>query len=101
MDANGQDCTDPTTGDGNATAASRTPFVNNQIPIRRVNPVSLAILKKVNAAAATNGKLNPNAPLAIPANNYTTNLPFTKGTNSFDIKIDWAINEQEPPQRTL
>jgi len=87
---------DPATGDGNGTGPGhqRTPFPNNQIPFSRVNPVSLAILKGVNAAAKTNGILNPNAPLSSPSNNYTTNLPFTKGTNSFDIKIDWGINER-------
>ena len=25
-----------------------------------------------------------------PANNYTTNLPFTKTTDSFDIKADFS-----------
>jgi len=83
---------DPTTGDGTA-AHPRTPFPNNHIPFSRVNPVSLAILKGVNAAAATNGKLNSSAPLVNPANNYVTNLPFTKTTDSFDIKSDLAINE--------
>ena len=28
-------------------------------------------------------------PLNNPANNYTTNLPFTKTTDSFDIKSDF------------
>jgi hypothetical protein len=81
----------PNTGDGKTTP--RTPYVNNQIPIGAVNPISLKILQMVNAAAATNGILNSNTPLSNPANNYTSNLPFTKGTNSFDIKGDWAINE--------
>jgi hypothetical protein len=87
---------DPATGDGNGTGPGhqRTPFVNNQLPFNRVNPVSRKILQMVNAAAATNGILNPNAPLGNPANNYTTNLPFTKGTNSFDPKVDWQINEK-------
>ena len=87
---------DPATGDGNGTGPGhqRTPFPNNQIPFSRVNPISLSLLKGINAAAKTNGILNPNAPLSSPSNNYTTNLPFTKGTNSFDIKIDWAINER-------
>ena len=84
---------DPTTGDGTA-AHPRTPFVNNQIPYSMVNPVSLDILQKVNAAAAQYGKLNPNAPLGNPANNYTSALPFTKGAKSFDVKIDFAINER-------
>jgi hypothetical protein len=90
---------DPATGDGNVGSTApgphvRTPFVNNQLPFNRVNPVSLKILQMVNAAAATNGILNSNAPLVNPANNYTTNLPFTKGTNSFDVKIDWSVNER-------
>jgi hypothetical protein len=87
---------DPATGDGNGTGPGhqRTPFPNNQIPFSRVNPISLSLLKGLNAAAATNGILNPNAPLSSPTNNYTSNLPFTKGTNSFDIKIDWGINER-------
>ncbi len=56
----------PATGDGNGTGPGhqRTPFLNNQIPFSRVNPVSLTILKGVNAAALTNGILNPNAPLS-------------------------------------
>jgi hypothetical protein len=45
----------------------------------------------VNAAAAIYGKLNPNAPLGNPANNYITTLPFTKGTDSFDTKVDYAL----------
>jgi hypothetical protein len=87
---------DPATGDGNGTGPGhqRTPFVNNQIPFNRVNPVSLKILQMVNAAAPLHGTLNPNAPLGNPANNYTDTLPFTKGTNSFDIKVDWALNER-------
>ncbi len=84
---------DPTTGDGTA-AHPRTPFANNQIPFNRVNPVSLSILQKINAAAPLYGTLNPNAPLGNPANNYTDTLPFTKGTNSFDVKVDWALNER-------
>ncbi len=87
---------DPATGDGNGTGPGhqRTPFVNNQLPYNRVNQTSVKILQMVNAAAAQYGTLNPNAPLGNPANNYVSNLPFTKGTNSFDIKGDWAINEK-------
>jgi Carboxypeptidase regulatory-like domain len=84
---------DPTTGDG-TTAHPRTAFANNQVPFSRVNPVSLSILQKVNAAAAQYGKLNPTAALANPTNNYTTNLPFTKATDSFDTKIDFTLNER-------
>jgi Carboxypeptidase regulatory-like domain len=87
---------DPATGDGNGTGPghSRTPFVNNQLPFNRVNPVSLSILQKINAAAPLYGILNPNAPLGNPANNYTDKLPFTKGTNSFDVKVDWSLNDR-------
>ena len=89
---------DPATGDGTAvpgtSCGNRTPFVNNQIPFSRVNEVSKNILQKVNEAAAQYGKLNHNAPLGNPANNYTTNLPFTKSPSSFDTKIDWALNEK-------
>jgi hypothetical protein len=81
----------PNSGDGKTTP--RTPYVNNQIPLSAVNPISLKILQMVNQAASTNGILNSNTPLSNPANNYTTNLPFTKSTNSFDIKMDWAANE--------
>ena len=84
---------DPGTGDGTA-AHPRTPYANNQIPFSSVNPVSLAILQQVNAAAKSLGVLNPNAPLSNPSNNYTTKLPFTKTTDSFDIKMDYALNER-------
>ncbi|HEX3968680.1 MAG TPA: carboxypeptidase regulatory-like domain-containing protein [Edaphobacter sp.] len=82
----------PSTGDGKTTP--RTPYVNNQIPIGAVNQVSLKILQMVDAAAAANGILNSNTSLGNPANNYTTNLPFTKGSNSFDVKVDWAVNDR-------
>ena len=84
---------DPATGDGTA-AHPRTPFANNQIPIARVNPVSLAILQGINTAAAKYGILNTTKPLSNPSNNYTTNLPFTKTTDSYDLKGDYAFNEK-------
>ena len=90
---------DPKTGDGTkaagATCGNRTAFANNMIPFNRINAVSLSILQKVNAAAAKNGKLNASAPLGNPANNYTTVLPFTKGTDSFDIKGDWSPGQKD------
>ncbi len=86
---------DPRTGDGSA-AHPRTPFPNNQIPNdpTLINPVSLKVLQLVNQAAQKYGTLTPSASLANPSNNYTTKLPFTKGTNSFDVKSDLAINER-------
>jgi len=81
---------DPATGDGTA-AHPRTPFVNNQIPINRVNAVSLAFLQKLGQVAQPNQNQSN---LASPTNNYAVNLPFTKTTDSFDTKLDLAINER-------
>jgi hypothetical protein len=85
---------DPATGDG-STGNPRTPFANNQLPFDRVNPVSLAILQQIYAAANKYGKLDETKPLANPANNYTTNLPFTKTTDSFDTKVDYSLGEHD------
>jgi hypothetical protein len=85
---------DPATGDGTA-AHPRTPFVNNQIPFSRVNPVSLAILQGINDAAAKFGKLNSTKPMSNPSNNYVTALPFSKTTDSFDVKGDWSPSEKD------
>ncbi len=82
---------DPATGDGKTT--HRTPFTNNQIPYSRVNPVSLNALQLLNQAAAKYGTLI-SKPLNNPSNNYVTNLPFTKSTDSFDIKADFSLTEK-------
>lgn len=84
---------DPTTGDG-STAHPRTQFANNQIPIGRVNQVSLNMLKALVAAAPKYGTLNSTKPLSNPANNYTQTLPFSKKANSFDTKIDFTPSEK-------
>ena len=84
---------DPNTGDG-TTAHPRTAFANNMIPVNRINPVSLAILKGLNAAAAKYGKLDSTKPLSNPSNNYLTDLPFKKTANSFDTKVDYAPSER-------
>ena len=77
---------DPATGNPDGTG--RQPFPNNQIPFNRVNPVSLAILKLL-------PKPNQNqSNLASPSNNYLTNLPFQKATHSFDVKLDYTLNER-------
>lgn len=76
---------DPATG--NADGTGRQPFANNQIPISRVNPVSLAMLQML-------PKPNKNTSnLASPTNNYVVNLPFTKDTQSFDLKSDYDVRE--------
>ena len=78
---------DPNTG--SATGANRTPFVNNQIPIGRVNPVSLAILKLL--PQPNQNQTN----LASPTNNYVTNLPFRKTSDSYDVKLDYNLGEKD------
>src|SRR5271170_6696991 len=79
---------DPTTG--NPDGSGRTPFPNNQIPISKVNPVSLNLLKLLpapNANLATN--------LTAPTNNYSINLPFQKTTYRYDIKIDYQLTPKD------
>jgi hypothetical protein len=72
----------------------RPPFPNNQLPYSLVsNSVPLAMLTALNTAAVKNGKLTLK-PLNNPANNYTTNLPFTKTSDSFDIKSDYSPTEK-------
>ena len=79
---------DPATGD--ASGAGRTPFPNNQIPISRVNPVSLSLMKLLPA---------PNNNIATsttaPTNNFSINLPFQKTTTRYDIKIDYQITPKD------
>jgi hypothetical protein len=83
---------DPATGNGLTT--HRTAFAGNLIPVGRINPISLAILKGMNAAAAKYGKLDSSKAMNSITNNYSSNLPFTKKSNSYDAKIDWLINER-------
>ncbi len=79
---------DPATG--NADGSGRTKFANNQIPLSRVNPVSLALLKLLPA---------PNANIATsttaPSNNFSINLPFQKTTTRYNVKIDYQITEKD------
>ncbi|WP_348266112.1 TonB-dependent receptor [Edaphobacter paludis] len=77
---------DPATGNPDGTG--RKPFANNQIPFSRVNPVSLALLKLLPQPNRNQSNL------AAPSNNYVTNLPFTKGSDSFDVKLDYTLNER-------
>jgi hypothetical protein len=77
---------DPSTGNPDGTG--RTPFAGNQIPSTRINPVSAAILALVPA---------PNLPFTAskPANNYAALLPFSKDTDSFDVKFDDNFTEKD------
>ncbi len=76
---------DPLTG--SATGANRSPFPNNQIPFNRVSPVTLGLLQKLPAP-------NSNQSLSNPTNNYSVNLPFTKTTDSYDVKVDYSLSER-------
>ena len=79
---------DPATGNRN-TGAGRTPFANNLIPYSRLNPVSLAFLKGLPAP-------NQNtANVASPSNNLNLKLPFSKDTQSFDIKVDYTVTQKD------
>ena len=79
---------DPATGD--ASGAGRTPFPNNQIPISRVNPVSLALMKLLPAPNANLGTA-----LTAPTNDFSINLPFQKTTNRYDAKIDYQVTSKD------
>ncbi len=77
---------DPATG---ANGAGRTPFVNNQIPCNRVNPVSLQLLALL---PAPNQNLTTTA---APSNNYFANLPFQKTSNTYDGKVDYQLSGKD------
>jgi hypothetical protein len=70
---------DPATGNPDGTG--RTPFAGNIIPANRISPIATRLLNLLPA---------PNQPTndAAPSNNYFALLPYTKDTNSFDVKID-------------
>jgi hypothetical protein len=78
---------DPATG--NPDGSGRTPFPNNQIPISRVNPVSLALLRLLPAPNQNTSNL------ASPTNNYFAVLPFRKTADTYDAKIDWQITDKD------
>ncbi len=79
---------DPSTGAQDGSGAGRTPFPGNQILSPRINAVSAKILGLVPA---------PNQPFTLsnPSNNYYATLPFTKDTDSFDVKIDDNITDND------
>jgi hypothetical protein len=79
---------DPATGNPN-TGAGRTPFLNNLIPYSRLNPVSLAFLKGLPAPNQNTSNI------ASPSNNLSLKLPFSKNTNSFDIKVDYTVTQKD------
>ena len=78
---------DPASGVQDGTGTGRTLFAGNQIPASRINTVSAKILGLVPA---------PNQPFTLsnPSNNYYATLPFSKDTDSFDVKIDDNLSER-------
>ena len=78
------------------SADPRKPFVNNQVPASLINPISKTILQDIDTEAAALGTFKSPLPaLLSPTNNYTSNLPFTKTTDSFDAKIDYTMREKD------
>ncbi len=76
---------DPATG--NADGTGRTPFAGNIIPGNRISPIAAKIMSLVPAT-------NQPSSDASPSNNYFALLPYTKDTDSFDVKIDDAHSDK-------
>jgi hypothetical protein len=76
---------DPATG--NADGTGRQPFAGNIIPANRISPIAAKILSLVPGE-------NQASSLSAPSNNYFAQLPFTKDTDSFDVKMDDARSDK-------
>jgi hypothetical protein len=74
---------DPTTGD--ASGNGRQAFAGNQIPSARISPIAKAILAKLPLPNVTGA--------ALGVGNYQVNSSRTKNTNSFDAKVNYALND--------
>ncbi|MDQ6677956.1 MAG: TonB-dependent receptor, partial [Acidobacteriota bacterium] len=72
---------DPSTG--NLDGTGRTPFPSNQIPASRINPLSQKFLGLVPLPNLTGA-----GGAALLTNNFFQQVPFTRITDSFDIKVD-------------
>ena len=70
---------DPATGNPDGT--NRTPFAGNKIPGNRISPIATKILNLIPGPNQASSE-------SAPSNNYFALLPYTKDTNSFDVKID-------------
>lgn len=77
---------DPATG--NPDGSGRTPFPNNHIPINRVDPISVKLLRLLQAP-------NQTATLASPINNFFIVLPFQKTADTYDVKIDAQLTAKD------
>lgn len=78
---------DPATG--SASGSGRSKFANSQIPIGRVNPVSLKILQMLPAE----NRPVPNG--YTLSNDYNANLAFVKSSNTYDAKVDYALTARD------
>ena len=66
-------------------ATAGTQFANNQIPANRISPIALDLLAKIPL---------PNlAGVALGQANYQVNSYRDKNTDSFDTKLNYAVNE--------
>jgi hypothetical protein len=72
---------DPLTGD--AAGSGRTQFQNNQIPADRISPIAKAIMAKIPMPNRTD--------VALGVGNYQVNSYRDKNTDSFDVKLNYAI----------
>ena len=73
---------DPATG-SQTDGTGRTPFPGNIVPASRVNPLSQKMLNLVPLP----NLFGPGGS-ALAANNFFQQVPFTRVTDSFDVKVD-------------
>jgi len=78
---------DPNSGNP-VDGTGRTPFVGNVIPPNEINTISTKILGYI---PSTNESFNINK----LSNNYFALLPYTKTTDSFDVKVDDNITDAD------
>src|ERR1035441_8806174 len=76
---------DPATG--NADGTNRSPFAGNIIPSNRISKIAQNIMNLVPAPNLSGSE-------SAPSNNYFALLPFTKDTNSFDVKVDDSASDK-------
>ncbi len=76
---------DPATGNPDGT--NRLPFAGNIIPTNRISPIAQKIMNLVPGP-------NQASSDSAPSNNYFALLPYTKDTNSFDVKLDDAASDK-------
>ena len=75
---------DPRTGNPDGTG--RLPIAGNKILPGSINPISAKLLALLPA---------PNVASAAGNNNYFALLPFHKDTTSYDVKVDYNLNEKD------